>query len=68
MPRFSFTSVAVRKLPGLWRWLRRLSGDDAYERYLRHHAEFHPQESPLSRKDFFRREQERRWGGINRCC
>jgi len=56
------------RLNALWRIIRRLSGDDAYERYLDHHATAHPGEAPLSRKEYFKREQERKWGGIRRCC
>ena len=52
----------------VWQFIRRLSGDDAYERYLRHHAAAHPGEQPLCRKAFFRREQERKWSGVRRCC
>jgi uncharacterized short protein YbdD (DUF466 family) len=52
----------------LWTFIRRLSGDDAYERYLDHHAAAHPGEPALSRKEHFKREQERKWGGIRRCC
>ncbi len=52
----------------LWKFIRRLSGDDAYERYLAHHAAAHPGEPPLSRREYFKREQERKWGGIRRCC
>jgi len=55
-------------LAGAWRFLRRLSGDDAYERYLVHHAQAHPGDRPLCRKAFFKREQDRKWGGIRRCC
>jgi uncharacterized short protein YbdD (DUF466 family) len=51
-----------------WRFIRRLSGDDAYERYLAHTAKAHPDEPALSRKAFFQREQERKWSGIRRCC
>lgn len=56
------------RLDALWRFIRRVSGDDAYERYLRHHAEAHPGETALGRKEFFRREQERKWNGVRRCC
>lgn len=56
------------RLGMLWRYIRRVSGDDAYERYLKHQASAHPQEAPLSRKAFFRREQEKKWDGIRRCC
>ena len=52
----------------LWQFIRRLSGDDAYERYLRHHAEAHGDEVVLGRKEFFKREQERKWNGVRRCC
>ncbi|RVU40235.1 YbdD/YjiX family protein [Rheinheimera riviphila] len=51
-----------------WTLLRQLSGDDAYERYLRHQLSQHPDEPPLDRKSFFKREQERKWHGIKRCC
>ncbi len=52
----------------LWRGLRTLSGDDAYERYLEHHAAAHSAEAPLSRRAFFDAEQQRIWSRINRCC
>ncbi|MEW6312701.1 MAG: CstA-like transporter-associated (seleno)protein [Pseudomonadota bacterium] len=58
----------MKTLLKLWRALRRLSGDDAYERYLAHHAAAHPHDAPLSRADFFRHEQERKWSGVKRCC
>jgi len=52
-----------------WRGLRTLSGDDAYDRYLGHCRNHHPDSSPMDRRDFYRCEQERRWsGGPNRCC
>jgi len=56
------------KLTIAWNVVRRLSGDDAYERYLAHHADAHANEVPLSRKEFFKREQERKWSGVRRCC
>jgi uncharacterized short protein YbdD (DUF466 family) len=52
----------------IWQFIRCLSGDDAYERYLRHHGEAHPHEPSLDRKAFFRQEQDRKWNGIRRCC
>jgi len=58
----------LKALRKLWRMIRRLSGDDAYERYLRHHAEAHPHEPSLDRKAYFRQEQDRKWNGIRRCC
>ena len=52
----------------LWRAVRRLSGDDAYERYLAHHAAHHPEEAPLSREAFFKQWQDNKWKGVKRCC
>ncbi|HVC30125.1 MAG TPA: YbdD/YjiX family protein, partial [Steroidobacteraceae bacterium] len=56
-----------RALAGAVRWLRALSGDDAYERYLTHHARAH-EGPPLSRRAFYRERESRKWSGISRCC
>lgn len=60
--------VLKRTWQGAWRYVRHVSGDDAYERYLQHSAVYHPDETPLNRKDYFKREQSRKWDGIWRCC
>ena len=52
----------------IWQFIRRLSGDDAYERYLRHHAEAHPHQPLLDRSAFFKQELDRKWSGVKRCC
>ncbi|MGH8285513.1 MAG: YbdD/YjiX family protein [Steroidobacteraceae bacterium] len=53
----------------LWRGIRALCGDDAYERYCEHLRRHHPGEVPPTAANFYRLEQERRWsGGPNRCC
>lgn len=62
------------KLKAFWRIVRRLSGDDAYEQYLKHHAQHHQADaehechSPLSKADFFKQWQDEKWNGIKRCC
>ena len=49
--------------------VRRMSGDDAYERYLAHWQARHSTEgTPLDPKAFFKSEQERKWNGVRRCC
>ena len=49
--------------------VRRMSGDDAYERYLVHWQARHSTEGkPLDPKAFFKSEQERKWNGVRRCC
>jgi uncharacterized short protein YbdD (DUF466 family) len=64
----------IGKFGRIWQGLRRLSGDDAYERYLEHYeahhrfSEEHPGEGPLSKAEFFKQWQERKWNGIKRCC
>ena len=51
-----------------WRWLRALTGDDAYERYQCHHAARHPGEPLLSRRAYYAQTQQRKWSGVTRCC
>jgi len=62
----------LKRIKHLWHMVRQLSGDDAYERYLKHHAECHALsvDPPpvLSRQDFFKYWQDAKWTGINRCC
>jgi uncharacterized short protein YbdD (DUF466 family) len=48
-------------------WLRAVSGDDAYERYLTHHARTH-EGPPLSRRAFYEEREQRKWSGVSRCC
>jgi uncharacterized short protein YbdD (DUF466 family) len=58
----------MNTLRKLWRAIRRLSGDDAYECYRAHHAQHHLGQAPLSREEFFRQSQENKWKGAKRCC
>ena len=51
-----------------WRFVRQLSGDDAYERYLDRHATCQAGIQPLSRKQYFQLQQQQKWSGIKRCC
>jgi uncharacterized short protein YbdD (DUF466 family) len=55
-------------LKSLWGVVRRLSGDDAYERYLVHHAAHHPKEPAQSKEAFFKEWQDSKWKGVKRCC
>lgn len=51
-----------------WTFVRRLATDDAYERYLEHHRQHHPNAPPLDRRAFYLNEQQRKWTGVQRCC
>ena len=62
------TRKLARQLAGPWRGLRALAGEDAYEHYLRHAAAQHPGEPPLTRRDFWRDAERRKWDGVSRCC
>ncbi|MEY3882645.1 MAG: hypothetical protein RIQ94_3441 [Pseudomonadota bacterium] len=61
-------------LKTVWRIIRRLSGDDAYEQYLKYYHRQHDinsicdQHPPLSKADFFKQWQDEKWTGIKRCC
>ena len=59
----------IKWLSKLMNAVRRISGDDAYERYLAHWQAHHGSEgAPLDPKAFFKAEQARKWNGIRRCC
>jgi uncharacterized short protein YbdD (DUF466 family) len=58
----------LRWMERAWSWLRAVSGDDAYERYLTHHALRHQGQQPMSRRAFYEDAQRRKWSGVSRCC
>jgi uncharacterized short protein YbdD (DUF466 family) len=60
--------AALRFIAAGWTYLRAVSGDDAYERYLAHHAVEHAGQAPMSRKDYFNERQRQKWTGVTRCC
>jgi uncharacterized short protein YbdD (DUF466 family) len=59
---------AATSARALWRFLRALTGDDAYERYVSHHLAHHGAAAVPSRREFYAQELQRKWSGINRCC
>lgn len=61
-------SALAKYLRALWRSLREVSGDDAYERYLAHWRARHSPEQPLSEAEFYRKALERKWSRVHRCC
>lgn len=59
----------MHRLAALWRGLRTILGDDAYERYLAHWQTQHSGEgAPLDRRAFYQAEEKRKWNEIRRCC
>ena len=59
---------ATRLLWIAWRFVRQVSGDDAYERYGEHMARVHPGQLTMSRSQYFRFCQEQKWNRVTRCC
>jgi uncharacterized short protein YbdD (DUF466 family) len=59
---------ALQSLRNLFVVCRSAVAQDAYCRYVAHHLASHPREPPLNRRDFYLREQQRKWSGISRCC
>lgn len=55
-----------QRLLDLWTLVRALATDDAYERHRQHCA--HSGGTAMTRKEFYRRQQESKWSGISRCC
>lgn len=69
--RFSHQRVVRKLLANLkkaWQLIRELSGDDAYERYVQHHSLHHAEEPLLTRQEFFKQAQQKKWHGVKRCC
>ncbi|HEY7841274.1 MAG TPA: YbdD/YjiX family protein [Gammaproteobacteria bacterium] len=67
MPEMHIHSVRTLAA-ALWRGLRALSGDDAYERYLEHCRLHHPGRPLPERREFFAARLAGKWSGIARCC
>jgi uncharacterized short protein YbdD (DUF466 family) len=57
-----------QRLREVWKLLRELATDDAYERYLVHHAQAHAGVRPIPRREFYLRQQQNKWSGVSRCC
>lgn len=64
-----------KAVKNFWSTIRRLSGDDAYEQYLLHYQQHQSDVAdgedlplPLSREEFFKQWQDKKWQGVKRCC
>jgi len=51
-----------------WQYLRQVTGDDAYERYIAHQLLAHPGRPALTRAQFFKKRQDEKWSKVSRCC
>ena len=66
------TTIATTSNAGLlkraWFWLRQVTGDAAYDSYLRHVARNAAGQQPLSRAEFYQESLRRRYCTVSRCC
>jgi uncharacterized short protein YbdD (DUF466 family) len=60
------TAAAICKR--VWSWLRAVTGDAAYENYVRRAANVPYQEKVLSQHEFYLDTLRRRYNTVNRCC
>lgn len=60
--------MIASELKRAWGYLRQVTGDDAYERYLAHHRQAHPGSPPLTPEQYFRKRQDEKWSKVSRCC
>jgi uncharacterized short protein YbdD (DUF466 family) len=62
-------SALASMLVASWRWLRAVTGDDAYERYLER-KKVEGARDLLPRREFYRQSLERRYNSKtpSRCC
>ena len=51
-------SRALRPIKYAWEYLKEISGENAYDRYLAVHAATHPGKPPMGRGEFYRRRQD----------
>jgi uncharacterized short protein YbdD (DUF466 family) len=58
---------AVKICARVWTWLRAVTGDGAYESYLRHAATA-AEAKPLTAPEFYLDSLRRRYNTISRCC
>jgi uncharacterized short protein YbdD (DUF466 family) len=66
--RRAAANAAWRALCAAWDFVRQVSGDDAYERYLEHASREHPDRPPMPRNEYYRFRTEQKWSRITRCC
>jgi uncharacterized short protein YbdD (DUF466 family) len=55
-------------MESLWWYLRELSGENAYDRYLERHHATHPGKEPLGRGDFYRWRQDKKYANPGSRC
>jgi len=55
-------------LQAIWEYLKEISGENAYDRYLALHAATHPGKPPLTRGEFYRHRQDEKYSNPGSRC
>jgi uncharacterized short protein YbdD (DUF466 family) len=55
-------------LRAIWEYLKEISGENAYDRYLQLHAATHPDKPPMRRGEFYRHRQDEKYSNPGSRC
>jgi uncharacterized short protein YbdD (DUF466 family) len=58
----------LRPIRYAWEYLREISGENAYDRYLVVHAATHPERPPMDRGEFYRQRQDEKYSDPGSRC
>jgi uncharacterized short protein YbdD (DUF466 family) len=61
-------STLVRPFRYAWEYLKEISGENAYDRYLSVHATTHPGKPAMSRGEFYRWRQDEKYANPGSRC
>jgi uncharacterized short protein YbdD (DUF466 family) len=61
-------SPLIKPFRYAWEYLREISGENAYDRYLQAHAATHPDKPALSRGEFYRHRQDEKYNNPGSRC
>ena len=58
----------LKVIKSVYEFIRRLSGDDLYDLYLKSHKKCSKKHRLMSKKNFYQAMIEKKWSGLKRCC
>jgi uncharacterized short protein YbdD (DUF466 family) len=61
-------SRILQAIRSTWWYLKELSGENAYDRYLEIHTATHPSKSPMGRGEFYRQRQDEKYNNSGSRC
>ena len=61
-------SRVLQPIRSAWWYLKEVSGENAYDRYLVVHAATHPERPPMNRGEFYRQRQDEKYSDPGSRC